>query len=84
MFREVFVKIKFLIRIKIMTLIWISKYQNYILYIEVTHQILFGSAKSFKSYCVLGQDAQTNVQTDRRNFLLVLSPKHTKHGYSSK
>ena len=47
---------------------------------ENTHQILFGSANSFKSYCVTGRDVQTDVhtymQTERQTeicSLLVLS-----------
>ena len=56
--------------------------QTYISYIEDTHQILFESANSFKSYCVHMQsprtyvhpdiqtDRQADRQTDRRKFFL--------------
>ena len=70
------------------------QYQTYISYIEDTHQILFGSANSFKSYCVhmksprtyVHPDRQTygrtDIRTDRRTgghfFLLVLSSKTYK------
>ena len=54
------------------------QYQTYISYIEDTHQILFGSANSFKSYCVhiksprtyVPPNIQTDSQTDRRKFFL--------------
>ena len=58
------------------------QYQNYSLYIEDTYQILFGSANSFKKYCVhmksprmyvhpdIQTDRQTYRQTDRRKFFL--------------
>ena len=39
------------------------QYQTYISYIEDTHQILFGSANSFESYCV---HVRTYTQTDGR------------------
>ena len=63
------------------------QYQTYISYIEDTHQILFGSAHSFESYCVhmksprtyVHPDRQTDRRTDRRKFLwLVLSSKTYK------
>ena len=64
------------------------QYQTYISYIKDTHQILFGSANSFKSYCVrmksprtyVHPDIKTSRQTDRRRFffLLVLSSKTYK------
>ena len=66
------------------------QYQTYISYIEDTHQILFGSANSFKSYCVHMKSPRTYVhpdrQTDRRTdgqteiffFLIVLSSKTSK------
>ena len=41
------------------------KYQTYILYVEDTRQILFGSANSFESYCVHSQDPRTYSQTTR-------------------
>ena len=50
------------------------QYQTYISYIEDTHQILFGSANSFESYCVhiksprtaRHPDGKTDRQTDGR------------------
>ena len=39
---------------------------NYISYIKDTHQILFGSADSFESYCVHYQNPRTYSQTDRQ------------------
>ena len=42
------------------------KNQIYISYMEDTHQILFGSAKSFKSYCVHMNSPRTYVRTDRQ------------------
>ena len=66
------------------------QYQIYISYIEDTHQILFGSANSFESYCVHSQDSrtyrQTTGQTDRRKFFFCLFCflRHTKHELPSK
>ena len=40
--------------------------QNWILYIEDTHQILFRSAKSLESYCVYGENLRSFVRTDRQ------------------
>ena len=62
------------------------QYQTYISYIEDTHQILFGSANSFESYCVhmnsprtySQTDIQTYKQTDGNFFWLVLSSKTYK------
>ena len=62
------------------------QYQTYISYIEDTHQVLFGSANSFKSYCVhmksprtyVHPDRQTDRQTDGNFFLLVSSSKTYK------
>ena len=58
------------------------QYQNNIVYIEDGHKNLLKSSNSFKSYCVLGRDLQTNRhtyrQTDSRFFLLVLSSKTYK------
>ena len=62
------------------------QYQTYISYIQDTHQILFGSANSFESYCVHMKSprtySQTTGQTDRQTdgnfFLLVLSSKTYK------
>ena len=60
------------------------QYQNYILYKEDTHQILFGSANSFKNYCVLGHDAQTAIhaciQTDRWIFFCLFEFQAYKTG----
>ena len=57
--------------------------QTYIPYIEDTHQILFGSANSFESYCVHTKSSRTARQTGgrtdgRKFFLLVLSSKAYK------
>ena len=59
------------------------RYQTYISYIEDTQQILFGSANSFKSYCVRMKSPRTYVHPDRQTdgrifFLLVLSSKTYK------
>ena len=40
------------------------QYQTYISYIEDTHQILLGSANSFKSYCVHMKSPRTYVHPD--------------------
>ena len=63
------------------------KYQAYISDIEDTHQILFGSANSFESYCVHMKRPRTYVRTDRQTeilFCLVWLLIHTKHKHSSK
>ena len=69
------------------------QHQTYIWYIEDTHQILFGSANSFESYCVHMKSPctysqttrQPDKQTDRRNFFcLFCLLRHTKHKHSSK
>ena len=60
------------------------QYQTYISYIEDTHQILFGSANSFESYCVHMKSPHTYVQADSQKdrqteiFSLVLSSKTYK------
>ena len=65
------------------------QYQTYISYTEGTHQILFGSANCFESYCVHSKSPQTDRRTDRQTvrptdrrtdgfFLLVLSSKPYK------
>ena len=66
------------------------QYQTYVSYIDDTHQILFRSANSFKSYCVhmksprtyihpdTQTDRQTYRQTDGNFFWLVLSSKTYK------
>ena len=59
------------------------QYQTYISYIEDTHQILFGSANSFETYCFHMKSPRTyvqpDIQTDRRKFFwLVLSSKTYK------
>ena len=55
------------------------QYQTYISYIEDTHQMLFGSANSFESYCVHMKSPRKYSQTTRRTggnfFWLVLSSK---------
>ena len=54
------------------------QYQTYISYTEDTHQILFGSANSFESYCVHSKSSRTDKQTDSQAdifFLLDLSSK---------
>ena len=90
--RKVFVKIKILfrirIRIRIMILLWIS---IYISYIEDTHQILFGSANSFKSYCVHMKSPRTyvhpDIQTNRQTEIFVgffCLLRHTNHENSLK
>ena len=75
------------------------QYQTYISDIEDTHQILFGSANSFKSYCVHMKSPRTYVQTDGRTdrragghadrqteifFCLFCLLRHTKHEHLSK
>ena len=66
------------------------QYQTYISYIEDTHQILFGSANSFESYCVYSKSPRTyvqpDIQTDRRNlfFWFLYLQRHTRHEHSSK
>ena len=62
------------------------QYQTYISYIEDTHQILLGSANSFKTYCVhmksprtyVHPDIQTSRQTDGNFFWVVLFSKTYK------
>ena len=75
------------------------QYQTYILYIEDTHQIFFGSANSFESYCVSHEkstyvrtyiqtdrqtDRRTLRQTDRKFFFSSCLLAYTKHEHSSK
>ena len=67
------------------------QYQTYISYIEHTHQILFGSANSFKSYCVHMKSPRTYVhpdrQTDRQTeifFGLFCLLRHKNHKHLSK
>ena len=62
------------------------QYQTYISYIKDTHQILFGSANSFESYCVHSKILRTHGQTDRRTdiFFACCVLRHTKHEHSSK
>ena len=64
------------------------QYQTYISYIKDTHQILFGSANSFESYCVHMKSPrtyrQTDGQTDGNFFCLFCLLRHTKHESSSK
>ena len=49
------------------------QYQSYISYIEDTHQILFGSANSFESYCVHSENPRTYVQPDRQTEIFTSS-----------
>ena len=66
--------------------------QTYISYIEDTHQILFGSANSFKSYCVhmksprtyVHPDIQTDRQADGNFFGFFCLLRHTNHEKFSK
>ena len=66
------------------------QYETYISYIENTHQILFGSANSFESYCVHMKSpctyVQPDIQTDRQTdiFGLFCLLRHTNHEHSSK
>ena len=60
------------------------QYQTYISYIEETHQILFGSANSFESYCAHSKSLCTARQTDGHFFCLFCLLRHTKHEHSSK
>ena len=60
------------------------QYQTYVWYIEDTHQILFGSANSFESYCVHMKSPRTNRQTDRQKFFFCLFCLLTKREHSSK
>ena len=71
------------------------QYQTYISYMEDTRQILFGSANSFKSYCLhmksprtyVHPDIQTYIQTDRQTeiFLgLFCLLRHKNHEHLSK
>ena len=46
------------------------QYQTYISYMEDTHQILFGSANSFKSYCVHMNSPRTYVHPDRQTEII--------------
>ena len=66
------------------------QYHTYISYVEDTHQILFGSANSFESYCVHTKvhecnDRHTDRQTDGKFvFCLFCLLRHAKHEHSSK
>ena len=71
------------------------QYQTYISYIEDTHQILFGSANSFESYCVhmnsrrmyVHPNIQADRQTDRQTeifFGLFCLLRYTNHEHLSK
>ena len=67
------------------------QYQTYISYTEDTHQILFGSANSFKSYCVHMKSPRTyvhpDIQTDRQAeifFCLFCLLRHKNHKHLSK
>ena len=61
------------------------QYQTYILYTEDTHQILFGSANSFESYCVHSKSPRPDRQTYGKIFFcLFCLLRHTKHEHSSR
>ena len=64
------------------------QYQTYILYIEDAYQIFFGSANSFKSYCVHMKSPRTYVHPDRQTdghfFCLFCLLRHKNHEHSSK
>ena len=67
------------------------QYQTYISYIQDTHPILFGSANSFKSYCVHMKSPRTyvhpDIQTDRQTEIFFGSfclLRLTNHEYLSK
>ena len=63
------------------------QYQTYISYIEDTHQILFRSANSFKSYCVHMKSPRTYVHPDRQTkifFGLFCHLRHINHEHLSK
>ena len=66
------------------------QYQIYISNLEDTHQILFGSASFFESYCVHKKSPRTYVQPDIQTdgqteifFCLFCFLRHTKHEHSS-
>ena len=71
---------------------FVFQYQTYISYMDDTHQILFGYANSFKSYCVhmksprtyIHPDRQTDRQTDGNFFCLVCFLRHKNHKHLSK
>ena len=63
------------------------QYQIDISYMEETHQILFGSANSFKSYCVHMKSPRTYVHPDRQTeifFGLFCLLRHRSHKHLSK
>ena len=49
------------------------QYQTYVSYIENTHQILFGSANSFKSYCVHMKIPRTYVHPDIQTDIQIMN-----------
>ena len=62
------------------------KYQTYISYMEDTHQFLFGSANSFKSYCVHMKSPRTYVHPDRQTkhfFCLFCLLRYKNHEHLS-
>ena len=86
---KVFVKIKILfrirIRIRIMILLWISIPDPH--FIHGRHQILFGSANSFKSYFVHMKSLRTYIHPDRQTeifFGLFCLLRHKNHKHLSK
>ena len=67
------------------------QYQTYISCMEDTHQILFGSANSFKSYCVQMKSSRTyvhpDIQTSRQTEIfcsLYCLLRHKSHEHLSK
>ena len=63
------------------------QYRTYISYIEDTHQIFFGSANSFKSYCVHMKSPRTYVHPDRQtygNFFVSTWKVHVRFEHLSK
>ena len=67
------------------------QYQTYISYIEDTHQISFGPANFFESYCIQSKSPRTARHPDRHPdrqtkifFCLFCLLRHTKHEHSSK
>ena len=60
------------------------QYQAYILYIEDTHQILFGSANSCESYCVHSKSPCTDRQTDGNFYFLITYGECKKGKYCNR
>ena len=92
--RKVFVKIKIVfrirIRIRVMILLWILMPDLHFIHRRHPTKI-FGSANSFKSYCVHMKSPSTyvhpDIQTDRQTeifFCLFCLLRHTNHEHLSK